>query len=157
MMNNEVAGNLDELEDAQSLITDLTKRRLHIPPCEITVQTNVSGHYEYADQKYLLKLFSAWMVLGALVGVGYTLQFLRPEGVGATILAALSYGVTGAAVGQLIAGFCDVVFNGSIDDRLDLEEPVVYTISANVPVEIGPAVEKAMKESGASEIHSNVA
>ncbi|MFN8552939.1 MAG: hypothetical protein U0103_15820 [Candidatus Obscuribacterales bacterium] len=157
MFNNKVAGNFDKLEDAKSLLDDLTKRRFHIPASEITVKANVTGRYEYCDQNYLNRLFTAWMVLGALVGVGYTLQFLQPVGVGATILAALSFGITGAALGQLVAGLSDVVFNGSLDDRLDIEEPTLYTISATVPNEIEPAIEAAMKESGAVDIHNLVA
>lgn len=157
MLNNKVAGNFDKLEDAKSLLDDLTQRRFHIPASEITVKANISSRYEYSDQNYLIRLFSAWMVLGALVGVGYTLQFLQPVGFGATVLSVLAFGVTGAALGQLVAGLSDVVFNGSLDDRLDVEEPTVYTISATVPTEIEPAVESAMKESGAVDINNLVA
>ncbi|HEY9732561.1 MAG TPA: hypothetical protein V6C89_11655 [Drouetiella sp.] len=154
MFNNKVAGNLSNPEDAQSLIADLTQRSFHIPASAITVQTNVAERYEYTDQNYLLKLFSAWMALGTLIGVGYAVQFLHPAGAVAMVLASVSYGIFGAAAGQLVAGLSDVVFNGSLDDRLNVDEPAVYTITADVPADIEPSVERVMNEIGATAIHT---
>ena len=154
MFNNKVAGNLSNAEDAQSLIADLTQRRLHIPASAITVQTTVKDRYEYTDQKYLMRLFTGWIALGTLVGIGYAVQFLHPDGVASTMLAAMSYGAFGAAAGQLVAGLSDVVVNGSLDDRLNLDEPTVFTITADIPAEFEPSVEKTMKDFGATAIHT---
>ncbi|CAN5568363.1 hypothetical protein BH10CYA1_BH10CYA1_60480 [soil metagenome] len=153
-MFNQVAGRFDALEKAKNAVSDITVSKLHGPASTVTVRTNISNRYGYTDPRYLTRLFTAWIVLGTLVGVGYVTEFLRPEGLGSTIGAALAFGAFGAAAGQLIAGLFDIVFGGSLDDRLDLEEPTIYTVAADVPLQLTPVVEKLMQQNGAKAVYN---
>jgi len=148
MYNNKVLGSFDQLEKAKNSVAALTKTELHVPTSSVTVGTNIN-RYAYTDDGYLTRLFTCWIFLGALVGVGYALEFSHVTGLGSVIVAALAYGAFGAAAGQLVAGLFDVVFSGSLDDRPDIEEINTFTVAATVPDSTKAEVEKVMTVHGA--------
>lgn len=152
MFNDKVFASFDQLEKARSSVDALTKTALHVPPSCVTVGTNIVDHYGYADQRYLSRLFTAWIVLGAVIGVGCTLQFSHLAGLGSLIVASLAFGVLGAAGGQLVAGLFDVIFGGSLEDRPHIEDETVFTVGATVPYDAKSEVEKVMASHGAKSI-----
>jgi len=152
MYNNRVLGSFDQLEKAKTSIDALTKTELHVPPSSVTVGTNIINRYNYRDHGYLNRLFTCWIILGALVGVACTLQFSQITGLGSMIWAAVAYGALGAAAGQLVAGLFDVIFSGSLDDRLDIEETPTFTVTASVPEFTKSEVEKVMTVHGANAV-----
>lgn len=152
MYNNKVLGSFNQLEKAKTSLDALTKTELHVAPSSVTVGTNIINRYSYRDQGYLNRLFTCWIILGALVGVGYALQFSQITGVGSLTWAAVAYGAFGAAAGQLVAGLFDVVFGGSLDDRAEIEEIPTFTVAASVPESTKSEVEKVMKVHGANAV-----
>ncbi len=152
MYNNKVLGSFDQLENAKISVDALTKTELNLPPSSVTVCTNIINRYSYRDQGYLNRFFTCWIILGALVGVGYTLQFSQITGIGSLTWAAVAYGAFGAAAGQLVAGLFDVVFGGSLDDRSEIQETPAFTVAATVPEFTKSEVEKVMKGHGANAV-----
>ncbi len=82
----------------------------------------------------------------------YTLQFSQITGLGSITVAALAFGALGAAAGQLVAGLFDVVFGGSLDDRPDVEDTSIFTVTATVPENTTAEVEKVMTAHGAKAV-----
>ncbi len=82
----------------------------------------------------------------------YTFQFAHIAGLGSQIIAALAFGAFGGAAGQLVAGLFDVVFGGSLDDRLDIEEVSTFTVAAAVAEDTKAEVAKVMTNNGANAV-----
>lgn len=154
MFNDKVFASFDQLEKAKSSIDALTKTELHVPPCAVTVGTNIVNRYGYTDQSYLTRFFTCWIILGALVGVGCTLMFSHLVGQGTLIMASVAFGVLGAASGQLVAGLFDVIFGGSLDDRPHIEDETIYTVETTVPRTSKSEIEKVMAAHGAKSLAS---
>jgi hypothetical protein len=152
MFNHKVLGSFDQLEKAKVSVDALTNAELHVPPSSVTVGTNIINRYAYKDEGSLTRLFSCWIILGAVVGVMYTYQFSQITGFGSLLSAALAYGAFGAAAGQLVAGLFDVIFSGSLDDRPNIEDATAFTVTATVPELKKSEVEKVMTAHGANAV-----
>ncbi len=152
MFNDKVFASFDQLEKARSSVDALTKTAMHLPPSCVTVSTNLVNHYGYTDQGYLNRLFTCWILLGAVVGVGCTLQFSHLVDLGSLTVASVAFAVFGAASGQLVAGLFDVIVGGSLDDRPHIENESVFTVAATVPDNTKSEVERVMASHGAKSV-----
>lgn len=152
MFNDKVFASFDQLDKAKSSVDALTKTALHVPPTSVTVGTNIVNHYGYTDQGYLTRLFTCWIILGAVVGAGCTLQFSHLDSLGSLVMASVAFAVLGAACGQIVAGLFDVVCGGSLDDRPHIEDETIFTVAATVPANTKSEVEKVMSAHGARSV-----